>query len=350
MPTRFEKYRVKDGVTHLGERFLNAVFKDIDLRLVGLEDLRLSWEEAIRAVSDYGLVRINDVLGPALTDVTEKSAEIESKRQIAEVALTNLELIVAGIKSDTVTDIEAWKASLTAELPGIDSRLNDLESGKADTLAMAAALADKADTLAMAAALADKAEQSALAATIASLPILVNPNDLGNFTIPPGVINGQLAVVKGYGLYYYDSASAEAADGETIVHPSAGSGRWYLAAPHWDFSWSYLSGLFDTLHVDIQKALDAAAAKVAASKLLTGSAVLDFGSISGGASALLTITVMGAETTDRVVLTPPSVLPNGVIPIAYVSAANTVAVRLNNVTISPIDPADMTYIVTVIKP
>lgn len=393
MPSRFEKYRVKDGVTPLGERFLNPVFQDIDLRLAGLEDLRLSWEAAVRAVSDYGLVRINDVLGPALLEVTDKSAQIEDKRLAAIAALAQLEATIAGIQSDTEANVDAWKVllqadqedalagiatwkaarlaeldawrtSLTAELPGIDGRLDALESGKADATAVGVALAEKADAAATATALAAKANQTDLASTQAKLPILVQPEDLGNLTIAAGVVDGQLAAVAGYGLYRYDSTSTETADGESILQPSAGGGRWYLAAPHWDFVWSYLAGLFDDLQGQVETAqslvsgavstANAAAAAVAAkfdaSKVLTGSASLDFASIAAGASAVLQIDVASAATTDRVVLTPPSALPNGLVPVAYVATAGKVDVRLNNVTAAAIDPAAMTYLVTVFKP
>lgn len=367
MPSRFDKYRVKDGLTKLGEAYFNPVFQDIDLRLAGLEELRLSWEEAVRAVSEFGLVRINDVLGPAFADVTDTAAEIETKRVAAVAALAQLETAVASIETDTTADITAWKAarlaeldawraSLTTELPGIDARLDALET----------AVPTKADAA---------ATTAALAAAQAKLPLLAQPDDLGNFTLAAGLVAGQLAAVAGYGLYRYDPDSTEAADGETLLVPESGVGRWLLVAPHWDFVWAYLAGLLD----DLQGQMDAvnlanptalanlataqaniAAAQAAitalqsgkfdASKVLTGSASLDFASIAAGASAVLTIAVAGASTTDRVLLNPPATLPNGVVPVAYVSAADTVTVRLNNVTAAAIDPAAMTYLVTVIKP
>ena len=374
MPSRFERYRVKDGVTPLGERFLNPVFQDIDLRLAGLEELRLSWEEAVRAVSEFGLVRINDVLGPAFADVTDTAAEIEAKRLAAVAALAQLGAAVASIETDATADITAWKAarlaeldawraSLTSELPDIDARLDALET----------VLPTKADAA---------ATTAALAAAQAKLPQLVQPDDLGNFTIAAGASAGQLAAVAGFGLYRYDPDSTEAADGETVLVAESGVGRWLLVSPHWDFVWAYLAGLLDDLQgqmdavnlanptaladlataqgaiVTAQANITAAQAaitalqadKFAANKVLTGSASLDFASIAAGASATLTIAVAGAATTDRVVLNPPSTLPNGVVPVAYVSAADTVTVRLNNVTAAAIDPAAMTYLVTVIKP
>lgn len=77
--------------------------------------------------------------------------------------------------------------------------------------------------------------------------------------------------------------------------------------------------------------------------VLYGSATLDFGSISAQTCAELTITVTGANTGDNVALGPPSSIEAGLSWSGYVSAANTVTVRLCNVTGSPIDPASASW-------
>lgn len=368
MPSRFERYRMIDGSTPLAARYFNPIWQEIDLRITTLEALQLSWEAAVRAVSDFGLVRINEVLGPALMGATETVDDIEQKHAAALAALDALQAAILTVEDNAQTEIDAWKtarlaeltawrATLDAGLPGIDARLDALETG----------LPSKADA---------EATAAALAAVQAKLPLLVLPDDRGTFTIAAGAAAGQLAAIMGYGLYRFDPDSTEIADNETVLAPESGTGRWLLVSPHWDFIWSYLSGLLDDLQGQIdtvnlanptalanlataqanitalQAAVAALQAAVAAlqAKTLVGSASLDFASIAAGASATLTIAVAGAATADRVVLTPPATLPNGVVPVAYVSAADTVTVRLNNVTASAIDPAAMTYLVTVIKP
>lgn len=82
---------------------------------------------------------------------------------------------------------------------------------------------------------------------------------------------------------------------------------------------------------------------------LRGSASLNFPSIAAGATAELTITVTGAATGDAVALAPPATLEAGVVGFGRVSSANTVTVRLANVTSGAVDPAAATWGVTVLK-
>lgn len=84
-------------------------------------------------------------------------------------------------------------------------------------------------------------------------------------------------------------------------------------------------------------------------KLLSATAALNFGSIAAGATAELTITVTGAATGDSVSPGWPSTLEAGLVGIMYVSASNTVTVRLHNTTGSPIDPASQTFRATVLQ-
>jgi hypothetical protein len=82
---------------------------------------------------------------------------------------------------------------------------------------------------------------------------------------------------------------------------------------------------------------------------LSTTATLDFGSIAAGATATLTITVTGALVGDAVYLGPPSTLEAGLMATAFVSASNTVTVRLGNMTASPVDPASATWRASVLR-
>jgi hypothetical protein len=83
-------------------------------------------------------------------------------------------------------------------------------------------------------------------------------------------------------------------------------------------------------------------------KVLSGSASLDFGSVGAAAQADLTITVTGAATGDEVIMALPAAPAAGLIFNAFVSAANTVTIRASNITAAPVDPAAATYGVIVI--
>lgn len=74
-------------------------------------------------------------------------------------------------------------------------------------------------------------------------------------------------------------------------------------------------------------------------KVLEGSATLDFPSITAGGAEELTFAVPGAQPGWEVSLGAPSSLEAGLVPFARVSAADTVTVRLFNLTASAIDPA-----------
>lgn len=85
------------------------------------------------------------------------------------------------------------------------------------------------------------------------------------------------------------------------------------------------------------------------SKVLSGSASLNFGSISAAAQEDLTITVTGAATGDEVIMALPASPAAGIVFNAFVSAANTVTVRATNITASAVDPAAATYGVIVLS-
>jgi hypothetical protein len=78
-------------------------------------------------------------------------------------------------------------------------------------------------------------------------------------------------------------------------------------------------------------------------KVLSGSASLDFGSITAAAQADLTITVTGAAVGDEVIMALPAAPAAGIVFNAFVSAANTVTIRASNITALAVNPAAATY-------
>jgi hypothetical protein len=305
MPSRFDKYRVKDGLTRMGEAFFNPVFQDIDLRLSGLEALRISWDDAVRAVSAYGLVRLNEVLGPSLTDAVEKTDEIEASRVAALAALAALESALGGFETGASADIDAWKtarlaeleawrAGLTAELPAINARLTALE------------------------------ENGAL-----SMVAYANRGDLRAAT--PAA--GEMVVVEGLGLFVFHADSDEPDDDESSF--ATATGCWLMEAAHWDVidAWA----LPDDDYRDVR--LDDIDTRWPG-RVLYGTAACAITSIGTTSSASFTGTVIGAAVGDRVVATPPDQLGNSAANTAklahhaWISAPDTVTVMLSNASAS----------------
>lgn len=86
---------------------------------------------------------------------------------------------------------------------------------------------------------------------------------------------------------------------------------------------------------------------------ISSSTALDFGNITAGNFADLTITLSGAATTDVVFVTCLSTgrgaTDGKLIFEAFVSATNTVTVRAHNPTSGPIDSASYNFKVCIIK-
>lgn len=84
---------------------------------------------------------------------------------------------------------------------------------------------------------------------------------------------------------------------------------------------------------------------------VTTTATLTFGTISAGGSITQTVSLAGALANDGVVLGLPAAgLPAGVIAQAWVSATDTVTIRLTNITAGSITPtASQVYRVTAIR-
>ncbi|MER5420336.1 hypothetical protein [Streptosporangium roseum] len=80
---------------------------------------------------------------------------------------------------------------------------------------------------------------------------------------------------------------------------------------------------------------------------LTATATIDFASIAAGAVGTDTVTVTGAATGDFVLVAPPGNLNAGLVVFGFVSAANTVTIRVLNGTAGAIDPASASWKVTV---
>jgi hypothetical protein len=83
--------------------------------------------------------------------------------------------------------------------------------------------------------------------------------------------------------------------------------------------------------------------------ILKSSVAINIGSIAANASIIQAFTITGASIGSTVFISPNLALPDGlVIAYARVSAANTVEVKFTNTTAAAINPASMSYHITVI--
>lgn len=79
--------------------------------------------------------------------------------------------------------------------------------------------------------------------------------------------------------------------------------------------------------------------------ILSSAPTLTFGSVPANSTIEVTTTLTGAKTTDSITANPVASPGNGLIWSAYVSAANTVAIRIANVTTGAITPASVQWII-----
>lgn len=82
---------------------------------------------------------------------------------------------------------------------------------------------------------------------------------------------------------------------------------------------------------------------------LTATAALNFGSIPANTCSELTITLTGAAVGDAVIPSYPNAMEAGLLGNMFVSATNTVTVRLCKVTTGSVDPADANFTATIVR-
>lgn len=82
-------------------------------------------------------------------------------------------------------------------------------------------------------------------------------------------------------------------------------------------------------------------------RFITASATLDFPSIGSNAMSTLTITATGAQVGDYVIARPPAAFESGFTFNAFVSAADTIKVRIHNNNGGAVDPASAEWSVLV---
>jgi hypothetical protein len=166
---------------------------------------------------------------------------------------------------------------------------------------------------------------------------------------------GALAIIKGLGLFVWESASTEPDDDESAF--ATASGVWLLEAVSWDVTAAWNSPDEQVQNDDDEDEPLRFASRFGA-RVLTGSATCAITSLATISSTSFTGTVTGAAIGDRVVATPQDQLGSTAADTgrlsyhAWVSAADTVTVMLTNASAAAANtnPAIQTnWPVTVIK-
>jgi len=130
MPVRFDKYRFTKR-TPLSDDVFNNIFKDIDLRITSLEDIKKDWQYAVDEVTKYGLLRIEEVLRPSFefieqkkTEATETVAEIQTLRQNADALINERrDDAISAISTAKTNALESIEQKQQEAVSQIDSAL-----------------------------------------------------------------------------------------------------------------------------------------------------------------------------------------------------------------------------------
>lgn len=121
MPTRFESYRMRDGVTPLSEDFFNAVFGDIDTRIAELEQRRADWQEVVDELTAFGLQRIDALVGPSMAEVNAMIEQLRRRRDELEAAIGHVGDLA------TKADVATAKAERVGSVNGLTGTAITLE-------------------------------------------------------------------------------------------------------------------------------------------------------------------------------------------------------------------------------
>lgn len=87
MPSQFPQWLMRDGVTRLGGAYFNPIWASIDVRLLALEAMRTNWEQAVLALTETGISRIEDALSPLIAQISAETAALVADVEAARAAL-----------------------------------------------------------------------------------------------------------------------------------------------------------------------------------------------------------------------------------------------------------------------
>lgn len=134
----------------------------------------------------------------------------------------------------------------------------------------------------------------------------------------------------------------------SIVNGGSGGGVRFTGL---DFTASNLTSLLTRNHDDLQNISGGTSGSyIHLKRALTGQkAAYDFGSVGAVSQNTTTLTVTGAQTNDKVVVTPTAILTAPLTVYGYVSAVNTVTIVCVNASAGAVAAGIKTYNVLVME-
>ena len=117
MPIRFDAYRMRDGVTPLSEDYFNPVLGDIDTRIAELEAKRATLDAVLTELTNFGLQRIDVLVGPAMAEVNATLEDLRTRRDQLIATIGNIGNLVT--QAEMATALEALAAGITKEGIGL---------------------------------------------------------------------------------------------------------------------------------------------------------------------------------------------------------------------------------------
>ena len=254
------------------------------------------WQEFAALAGEY-LKKIDDRQGLFNEETAEAFKQFEGRREeLIQVLQANHNELMADMRGDVDLEI----ARLTSFVPHYNNLLGDLYSAGS------------------------------------SLP--------GDGTVP-------LEYVDGLGFYRYDANDTTPPDGEFILAAGGGIGRWRLVLPSVETMLAALGEYTSDIGSRIEEDTTKLKKEIEGLKTqkLSSTASLAFGAIAAGTSVSRNITITGVAMGDPVSLVPPASLVSGLVYSGYVAAAETITVRVTNITTAAITPATADWTAVVIK-
>jgi len=121
---KFDLYRMINNKTPLSEEYFNPIWKDIDSRLDALENVKISWEEAVKTISNFGIKRIEELLRPSIEFLNEKKADAEQIVSEITTLRQNADAMINETRDDAIAAVNSAKTTA----------LNEIESARQSAL------------------------------------------------------------------------------------------------------------------------------------------------------------------------------------------------------------------------
>ena len=126
-----EKLRIRDNQTALDDTELTKRFLMLDARIHELEQLKVSWEEAVVEVQNHGLKRVNEVVDPFVVEAGQMVSDVRTEMEALQAEWAGL-------------DMDGQLAAMDARLTAVESSLATVQAA----IALQQATLDKFPSLA----------------------------------------------------------------------------------------------------------------------------------------------------------------------------------------------------------